>query len=337
MSEVTDKELIKLRNSKAPWTEKYRPQKIEDIIIDDNMSKKIKKIIYDKEMPNIILTGNPGSGKTSSILCVAKDLLGEHYEQGVLELNASDDRGIKAQDSIIYFCKKKLDLCSNDKNFSFHKIILLDEADNMTKKAQQLVSNLMEKYHNTTRFAFTCNNSSDIIEAIQSRCIIFRYRRLSPDQVLNRLQYICKVENVPYDEEGINEIVNISQGDMRQAINSLQVIYNGYNEINLENVYKLYDIPHPAIIKNIFIACKDKNIHDAIINLNILRNKGYSSSDICSSMINTIKAHNFNIIDEETKIKFLNEICATSIIVNRGIDTPLQLSGCVAKLCSKNL
>ena len=154
-----------------PWVEKYRPTNIENLVLETPIYNKIKKIIDDKNMPNIIITGLPGIGKTTTILCIAKILLGKYFEQGVLELNASDDRGIKAvQDSIIYFCKKKLEM---EEDYAQHKIVLLDEADNMTTKAQQLVNNLMEKYHSTTRFAFTCNNSSDIIEAIQSRCIIF--------------------------------------------------------------------------------------------------------------------------------------------------------------------
>ena len=110
-------------------------------------------------MPNIIITGIPGIGKTTTILCIAKNLIRKYFEEGVLELNASDVRGVKTvQETIEYFCKKKLQI---DENFANHKIVLLDEADNMTKKAQQSINNLMEQYQDTTRFAFTCNNSSD--------------------------------------------------------------------------------------------------------------------------------------------------------------------------------
>lgn len=117
-----------------PWIEKYRPKEVEDLVLEDGTLNKIKKIINDKDMPNIIITGSPGIGKTTTILCIAKKLLGRHFKEGVLELNASDDRGVKTvNESIEYFCKKKLDI--SDK-YSRHKIILLDEADNMTKKAQ---------------------------------------------------------------------------------------------------------------------------------------------------------------------------------------------------------
>jgi len=317
-----------------PWIEKYRPQTIDDLVVDKVTYNKISKIIADKDMPNIIITGIPGIGKTTTILCIAKNLLGKYIEQGVLELNASDDRGIKAvQDSIIYFCKKKFDLDDEpDFKYAKHKIILLDEADNMTTKAQQSINNLMEKYHSTTRFAFTCNNSSDIIEAIQSRCIIFRYKRLSNDQVKQRLITICEKENINYDKDGIDALVLVSQGDLRQGINNLQLTYNGYTNITKDNVFKLCDKPHPMTIKNILIACYNNNIMDAFNNLNKLRDDGYSASDISLSMINLLKSTELSEIDEETKIKYLNEISKTCIIISQGINSRLQLSGCLAKL-----
>jgi replication factor C subunit 2/4 len=317
-----------------PWAEKYRPRRLNDIVLEQNTYNKIKKIITDKEMPNIIITGVPGIGKTTTILCIARFLLRHYMQEGVLELNASDDRGIKAvQDSIIYFCKKRMTIPEDpDKSYAKHKIVLLDEADNMTKKAQQLVNNLMEKYHSTTRFAFTCNNSSEIIEAIQSRCIILRYSRLSRPQVTLRLQQICQMEDVNYDKSGIDAIVTTACGDMRQAINNLQLAYTGYGIVTEETVYKLCDKPHPDILKTIFISCYN---HDLIGALNQLeRKQGYSSADITMSMINTFKTTNINEIDEETKIKFLIEIHRTAHIISRGLDTPLQLTGCIANICN---
>jgi len=316
------------------WIEKYRPKTIDDLVIDDSTLNKIKRIIHDKDMPNIIITGVPGIGKTTTILCIAQYLLGKYFNQNVLELNASDDRGIKSvQDTIIYFCKKKLDIYDKDKKYASHKIVLLDEADNITNRAQQLINTLMENYKKTTRFAFTCNNSSDIIEAIQSRCIIFRYKRLSNDQIRNKLEYICKKENINYENKGIDAIIITSQGDMRQAINNLQLVYNGYKEVTDKNVFKLCDKPHPIIIKNIFIACNKKLMKDALLYLYELINDGYSSADITMSMINYLKLIKFEEINEDIKIKFLNEICKASLIINRGIDTPLQLTGLISKLC----
>ena len=323
------------KSGNIPWIEKYRPVKIDDLVIDESTKNKIIKFNKEKEMPNIIITGVPGIGKTTTILCIAKCLFGKYFKEGVLELNASDDRGIKSvNDLITNFCKKKLDIeNTNDRTYSKHKIILLDEADNMTKKAQQLVNNLMEIYNDTTRFAFTCNNSSDIIEAIQSRCIIFRYKRLENDKLLERLENICKMEKVHYTSEGLDSIVLTSQGDMRKAINHLQLTCDGYGDVTPENVYKLCDRPHPFVIKDIFLACYNKDIKKAIEYLEKLRDKGYSSSDIALSMVNTLKSPNMIEIDEKIKVEYMKEISHASLIITKGLDTPLQLTGSIAKLC----
>jgi replication factor C subunit 2/4 len=316
-----------------PWVEKYRPMTLDDLILDEHTMNKINKIVEDKNMPNIIITGIPGIGKTTTILCIAKLLLGKYFKDGVLELNASDDRGIKSvQDSIIYFCKKQLTIPESEIKYANHKIVLLDEADNMTTKAQQLINNLMGEYHKTTRFAFTCNNSSDIIEAIQSRCLIFRYKRLSEKQVIKRLETVCDMENITYDKEGLHTIMMISQGDMRQALNCLQTTYNGYTIISSENVYKICDKPHPLIINNMLIECHKKNIRDALIQLNKLRDKGYCSSDIIMGMFQTLKSSRVEGLDEDTKIKFMAEISRSYLVISKGVDSNLQLTGCLCKL-----
>ena len=317
-----------------PWTEKYRPTNINDIIVDQNIKQKINKIVEEKTMPDIIITGVPGIGKTTTILCLAKKLLGKYMNDGIIELNASDDRGIKAvHESIVYFCKKKFEIDENDGKYAKHKIILLDEADNMTKKAQQLINRLMDEYHHSTRFAFTCNNSSDIIEAIQSRCDILRYRRVEPKKVTKRLQNICEKEKVKYTKQGIESIVSTAQGDMRRAINSLQLIHNGYGLITVDNVYKLCDIPHPKIIKDIFKHCDNKEFEEALALIMELIGKGYSESDISTSMMDILKSITYDELEEDIKIKFLVEIGKARIIIGKGINTPLQLTGCIAKLC----
>jgi len=325
------KNKIKKNTFNKPWIEKYRPTNVDELVLDENTHNKIKRIIDEKNMPNIIITGVPGIGKTTTILCIAKNLLKQYFEEAILELNASDERGVKTvQESIEYFCKKKIDF---NNTTAKHKIVLLDEADNMTTKAQQAINNLMETYHQSTRFAFTCNNSFDIIEAIQSRCIIFRYNRLLPHHMLTRLRKICELEKINFTEDGLKTIITISQGDLRKAINNLQLTYNSYTNIIPETVYKLCDKPHPLVIQNIFVACHKKDVRTALIYLDDLRNKGYSSSDISLSMVNTLKDMNTDIFDEATKMKYMEEVGKTCLIISKGINTPLQLSGCIAALC----
>jgi len=324
-----------------PWIEKYRPTNINELVINSYNYNRIQTIIKDKSMPNLIITGVPGIGKTTTIMCIAKLLFGKYVKDAVLELNASDNRGIKSvQELITHFCKKRINIMNSEKSkYAKHKIIFLDEADNMTKKAQQLINNLMEKYKDTTRFAFTCNNSSDIIESIQSRCITFRYRRISAENVKKRLLHICKKEKVKNTDKGITAVVITSYGDMRRALNNLQMTWNGYKKVTSKNVYKICDRPHPDIITDILIDCKNKDLKNAIDKISLLKEKGFSCSDIILEMENVIKTSSvFNNIEnskilnlnEETKIEFMKIIGNTHLNISKGVNTTLQLTGCIS-------
>jgi replication factor C subunit 2/4 len=321
--------------STLPWTEKYRPKNIDDLVASPSTINKVKNIVMDLSMPNMIISGSPGVGKTTTISWLSHKLLGKHYRQGVLELNASDERGIKAvQDSIIYFCKKKLVLNKEGEHkYATHKIVLLDEADNMTIKAQHLINNLMDQYHKTTRFAFTCNNSNDIIEAIQSRCIILRYKRLTPDQLQQRLIHICKLEHVKYNIKGIQAIISTCNGDMRQAINNLQLTHTSYDKVTIKTVYKICNKPHPDVIISILHYCNNNNIVDAFKSIRELHDKGFSGHDIIREMINVIKITPDIGLETSKSMEFIEKLSDSYMIISGGIDTPLQLSGCIASLC----
>lgn len=309
---------------KIPWIEKYRPTNIENIIVDETNKKRIDYIVKNKVMPNMIIVGEPGIGKTTTILCLAKLLLGDQYKQGVLELNASDKRGIKiVQESITTFCKKKLDC---------HKIILLDEADNLTSKAQQLIATLMETYEKTTRFAFTCNNSNDIMDSIQSRCTILRYRRLGSEHIKERILQICDIENVDYTDKGLDYIIKISDGDLRSSINYLQTVHIGFGKITVKNIEKICDKPNVKIMENIIDDCLGKKFNDAIIKMKQLKKGGYSGRDIIIELNNVLKG--YENIDNHTRIKYIEQLGKTCMKINKGIDTNLQLYGCVARMCA---
>jgi len=146
---------------KTPWVEKYRPTISEDILLDPFIKEKIDNILKEKSIPNMILTGEPGTGKTSTVICLAKQIYNTNINEYVLELNASDDRGLLIiNNTIIPFCKKKIDT-------NFHKLVILDEADSITNKAQNLLSNIIAEYRKNTRFVFICNDCSQITESIQ--------------------------------------------------------------------------------------------------------------------------------------------------------------------------
>ena len=151
-----NKKIINNINIKIPWVEKYRPQNINDLLLESFIKEKINNFMINKSIPNLIITGEPGTGKTSTILFLAKELYKDKYDENILELNASDDRGLSIINNTIYpFCKKKI---LNNSNYPSHKLIILDEADSITSKAQNLLSNLMSEFINTSRIIFICND-----------------------------------------------------------------------------------------------------------------------------------------------------------------------------------
>lgn len=301
-------------------------------------------------MPHVIISGMPGIGKTTSVLCLARQLLGDAYKEAVLELNASDERGIDVvRNRIKGFAQKKVTLPPGRQ-----KLVILDEADSMTSGAQQALRRTMEIYSGTTRFAFACNQSNKIIEPLQSRCAILRYSRLTDAQVVKRLYQICKAENVEYSDDGIAALVFSAEGDMRQAINNLQSTSAGFGFVSGDNVFRVVDSPHPVKVQAMIKACQEQKIDEALDILKDLwygphnrthqlvhfidmfcRTLGYSSHDIISSMFKVTKT--IPSLSEHTKLEFVREIGFTHMRILEGMQTYLQLAGCVAKLCKLNM
>jgi len=250
-------------------------------------------------MPHMIISGMPGIGKTTSILCLARQLLGDAYKEAVLELNASDERGIDVvRNRIKGFAQKKVTLPAGRQ-----KLVILDEADSMTSGAQQALRRTMEIYSATTRFAFACNQSNKIIEPLQSRCAILRYARLTDAQVVRRVMQICEAENVEYSDDGIAALVFSAEGDMRQAINNLQSTHAGFGFLNGDNVFKVVDSPHPIKVQAMIKACHEARIDDALASLKELWDLGYSTHDIITTMFRVTKS--IDTLSEHAKLEFI--------------------------------
>ncbi|KAF2161077.1 hypothetical protein M409DRAFT_37610 [Zasmidium cellare ATCC 36951] len=314
-----------------PWVEKYRPVFLDDIVGNTETIERLKIIAKDGNMPHVIISGMPGIGKTTSILCLARQLLGDAYKEAVLELNASDERGIDVvRNRIKGFAQKKVTLPAGRQ-----KIVILDEADSMTSGAQQALRRTMEIYSGTTRFAFACNQSNKIIEPLQSRCAILRYARLQDSQVAWRVKQICEAEKVDYSDDGLAALVFSAEGDMRQAINNLQSTHAGFGFVNSDNVFRVVDSPHPIKVQAMVRHCQEQKVDEALDSLKELWTLGYSSHDIISTMFKVTKT--IPELSEHTKLEFIREIGFTHMRILEGMQTYLQLAGCVAKLCKLNM
>ena len=310
-----------------PWIEKYRPESLNDLCGNYEIINRLKNMKNSGDVSNMILVGPSGTGKTSSILSLAKDLLGETFSEAIIELNASDERGIDiVRNKIKNFSLKKI----NFTEFKY-KIIILDEADSMTPSAQQALRRTIESYTNTTRFALSCNNLSSIIEPIQSRCLILKYHRVYPEEMISRISYICEKENISYDDESLMYLCTLSGGDMRQTINNLQSVGTLLSEINEENINICIDIPHPKIIKDVLKDVLEKDYRIGIQKINKLLKQGFSSGDIMNSFMNIVKTYD---VDMEIKIKIFELITKYQIRLSEGVQGSLQLYGFLGNIVS---
>jgi len=312
---------------KTPWVEKYRPKTSEDILLDPFIKEKIDNIVKNKSIPNMIITGEPGTGKTSTIICLAKQIYGEkNINESVLELNASDDRGLSIiNNTILPFCKKKI-------NKNLHKLVILDEADSITTKAQNLLSNIIAEYRKNTRFVFICNDCSQITESIQSRCMIIKYGRLSKENLFNKIKSICEIEKVEYIDDAINELLFLSDYDIRQIINNLECIYHSYKKLTIENINKIVDQPKPIYIEKILLNCINGNLFESINTIKDLYYKGYTPNDILLTFMKCLIEKKIVNLNDETILKIYEIISLSYIRVNGGNDTLLQLCGCISKI-----
>ncbi|EKM81731.1 hypothetical protein AGABI1DRAFT_35783 [Agaricus bisporus var. burnettii JB137-S8] len=227
-----------------PWVEKYRPVTLDDVVSHKDITSTIERFIERNRLPHLLFYGPPGTGKTSTILAVARRIYGTSYKKQILELNASDDRGIDVvREQIKQFAETRT-LFS--KGF---KLIILDEADMMTQAAQAALRRVIEQFTKNVRFCIICNYVNKITPAIQSRCTRFRFSPLPMTEVEKRVDMVVEAENVPLTTEGKNALLKLSKGDMRRALNVLQACHAAYDIIGESEIYTCTGNPHPSDIE----------------------------------------------------------------------------------------
>jgi len=276
------------------WIEKYRPLKLHEIIDQDNIVKILSNTLDN--LPHLIFYGNPGTGKTSTILALCHELFGSSFSEKVLELNASNECGINVvRKKITTFTK----IVVTDKYK--YKIIILDEADELTFDAQSALRKLIEISSKNTRFCFICNNINKIIQPIRSRCLELHFKKISNKKSFEKLKSIVLLENIKIKDKDINNIFEMSDGDLRKSINLLQnIIY--LNKIGLDDIYLITPYISDKVIQNIINELmKNIPINTILKITEKLINMGYSIYSIIKT-INKKIIENDNISDKNKSL-----------------------------------
>ena len=239
------------------WTEKYRPKNLSEVVGQKHVTARLESYVRSRSMPHLLLTGPAGTGKTTCSLALARELFGDNWRGNFIELNASDERGIDVVRGKIKEFARTAPIGAE------FKIIFMDEADALTSDAQAALRRTMEKYSGICRFILSCNYSSKIIDPIQSRCAVMRFKPLTSDDIRGFLSRIVSEEKVDIEPEALEGLVRIAHGDMRRAVNSLQVAASLGKRIDLDLVYQTAGMANPDAVKSMMETALDGNFIQA--------------------------------------------------------------------------
>jgi len=308
------------------WAENYRPKKLSEMMNQTELVARLESFVKNRNVPHCIFAGPPGTGKTTAALCLAHDLYGDGFREHLMELNASDERGINVvRETVKTFARIK-----SIGEIPF-KILILDEADNMTGDAQQALRRTMERFTETCRFILIANYSGKIIEPIQSRCAPFRFTYLSKEDQDKYLRHIAAQEKVKLLDKGEEAIFEVSGGDLRRAINTLQAAASLGKPIDSETVYSVIGRANPADVRGMldlamkgdFIGSRDK-LREMILKY------GVAGSDIIRQI--HIEIFRMKNVPELWKVKLADVIGEVDFRLVQGSDEEVQLSALLARL-----
>lgn len=311
----------------GPWVEKYRPQKLDDIVGQEHIIPRLKRYVEERSMPNLMFTGPAGVGKTTTALALAREILGEYWRQNFLELNASDARGIDTvRTSIKNFCRLK------PVGAPF-RIIFLDEVDNMTKDAQHALRREMEMYTKTSSFILSCNYSSKIIDPIQSRCAIFRFLPLKGRHIISRLEYIADQEGLEYEPQALDTVVYFAEGDLRKAINILQSAASLGERITESSIYEVVSRARPKDVRKMIMTILDGKFMEARDMLReIMVLQGISGEDMVTQIYQELSRLAMEgSIEGERYIKLIEAVGEYDFRIREGANPRIQLEALLAR------
>ncbi len=305
------------------WTEKYRPIKFEEMVGQQEILKRVSSLVQALNIPHLLFAGPAGTGKSTLALIIVRELFGERWRENYLELNASDERGIDVvRQKVKDFARTKA-----LENIPF-KVIFLDEADALTNEAQNALRRTMENYSNTCRFIMSCNYSSKIIDPIQSRCVILRFKLLEKKHIIKVMTNIAQKESLNLADDALDLLYEASEGDCRRAINLLQATASISPDINYEMVRMISSSAKPTDIKIIldyalvgdFLSAKEKL-------LDVMLRESISGTDI----IKAIQKEIWNLqIEPEIKVRLTEKTGETEFRMIEGSDEFVQLQALLA-------
>ena len=307
------------------WIEKYRPQTFDEVKGQEDIVNRVKAFVEQQNIPHILFAGPAGVGKTTLALLIAKQLFGDIWRENTLETNASDERGIDVvRQKIKDFARTKAI------GTELPKIIYLDECDSLTKEAQQALRRTMEQYSRTARFILSCNYSSKIIDPIQSRCTVFRFKPLNQENLQEVLTNVAKHESLQLDEKTIKAIYDVSQGDVRKAENILQSCSAINKTITEELIYQIVSAAQPKEIRDVLETALTNNFLQARDKLlQTMLKHGLSGTDI----IKQIQQEVWNLdVSDESKVTIIAQCGETEFRMVEGSDEFVQLESLLASI-----
>ncbi len=310
------------------WIEKYRPKRLDEIVGQSVVTDRLKSYLKQKNIPHLLFAGPPGTGKTTAAMVIAREFYGPDWRENFFELNASDERGIKMVRETVKDYSKILP--TNPLGF---KILFLDEADYMTDEAQAALRRTMENFTRTTRFIISCNYSSKIIEPIQSRTAIFRFKAIPEDALIDALGNILKKEGIEYDRKALEVIAEMSLGDMRKAINTLQVAVTYSKKITVNAIYEAAGLVHKEWASQVLklaisgeIMEAKKMLEDAVIR------QGISGQDVVEQFHRVV----YDLpVDDKLKAEILYALGDVDFRISEGAREVIQLESFLGFLYGK--